>query len=48
MFVLMPVEDVDLPIFKRDMQEAFQIGAEAECGKTDDQIGRASCRERVS
>ena len=38
MFVLMPVEDVDLPIFKRDMQEAFQIGAEAECGKTDDQI----------
>ena len=28
-FQLLPIEETDLPIFKHDMQEAFQLGAAA-------------------
>lgn len=28
-FQLLPVEEADLPKFKLDMQEAFQLGADA-------------------
>ncbi len=37
-FRLLPVESADLAQFKKDMQEAFQKGAEAENGSCDTQI----------
>ncbi|MBR5370881.1 MAG: GNAT family N-acetyltransferase [Oscillospiraceae bacterium] len=36
--VLLPLEQADIPQFKADMQEAFQLGYEAEFGKSEEQI----------
>ena len=37
-FQLLPVEDADLPVFKHDMQEAFQLGAAAWEEDIDEEI----------
>ena len=37
-FILLPIEERDLPQYKSDMQEAFQKGFEKDFGKTDEVI----------
>ncbi len=37
-FQLLPVEEDDLPLFKHDMQEAFQLGAAAWEEDLDEEI----------
>ena len=37
-FKLLPIEEADLPIFKHDMQEAFQLGAAAWEESLDEEI----------
>ena len=36
--IVLPLKDKDLNIFKRDMKEAFQKGAENEFGKINEEI----------
>lgn len=51
-FQLLPIEKTDLPIFKHDMQEAFQLGAatweddldeEKHPGRYDTSLATNSC-----
>lgn len=37
-FILLPIDEADLPQYKSDMQEAFQKGFEEDFGKTDEVI----------
>lgn len=37
-FALLPLEEKDIPLFKKDMQEAFQFGTAAEFSELDEEI----------